>query len=204
MAVGTYKAKKFSILDPGHYGYKRPCPEHYIIAQEPLFSRFFKEEYGLSVRDKEEERKIPDEGLNRYSEDKDEEGLTLSDRYKLMYVETFLGKKFKIAEEDKGWAEKIEKEAEEIKKHLERARGKEHKKEGFLEEILHKKAAAILLVFSIGLLTLSVFLRISATGYAVSKGFGAGNYSLAFAILFFIAGIIIFILAKKKKYNYSK
>ena len=80
MAVGTYKAKRFSILDPGHYGYKRPCPGHYIIAQEPLFYRFFKEKYGFSVRDKEQERKITDEGLNRYSEDKDEEGLNISER----------------------------------------------------------------------------------------------------------------------------
>ena len=199
MAVGTYKAKRFSILDPGHYGYKRPCPGHYIIAQEPLFYRFFKEKYGFSVRDKEQERKITDEGLNRYSEDKDEEGVTISDRYKLMYADMFLYEKFKIAKKDEKWAAKIEKEAEDIKKHLEMSKRKEHQKEGVLESIVNKKAAAVLFAFSIGLLVLSIWPKISATGYAVSKGFGAGNYSLVFALLFFIAGIIVFVLAKKKK-----
>jgi len=199
MPVETYKAKRILILDPEHYGFQRPCPEHYIIAQKPIFSRFFKEEYGLSLRDKKQERKISGEELLKYSEDKDEEGLTISDRYNLKYAEMFLHDKFKIAEKDKEWAEKIEKEAEEIKKHLEMPKRKEHQKEGFLEKILHEKAAAILFVFSIGLLVLSIWPKISATGYAVSKGFGAGNYSLVFALLFFIAGIIVFVLAGKKK-----
>ena len=60
-------------------------------SQHVFMNRFFKENYGLSIKSPEEEKEIINKGLlERYSEDGDEEGLTPSERFKLEYANRFI------------------------------------------------------------------------------------------------------------------
>ena len=60
-------------------------------SQHVFMNRFFKENYGLSIKSPKQEERIIEKGLlEKYSEDRDEEGLTPSERYKVEYANRFI------------------------------------------------------------------------------------------------------------------
>src|SRR3989344_992416 len=118
-------------------------------SQRVFMNRFFKENYGLSIKSPKQEERIIEKGLlEKYSEDRDEEGLTPSERFELAYFNKFLrpkkfvttqkdNRKFNIPQRYNKWAEEIEQDVEEIEKSLE---GRKHRK-SVLENIVNIKAA---------------------------------------------------------------